>query len=908
MQSNFQKFIYKWTGRIICPVFLFTQLFIVCPAAYAADQNGITVTGTPVATQVTGSPSSTQVTGTPASTQVTGTPASTQIDTNVFIVSSNTGDSTNSEELITLNFEGTDVRTVLLYLAEITGDTILPDKSIRGDVTIINPKPVTSAEAKQIIFSILEMQGFTIVRYDNYVKIVKSGTAKTRPIKTLQPVDDVKDMDSEDIIRTQVFYPKYISAEDVQKFITPLLTAGAGQIVINKATDAVLIIDTGANIKRLMNIVDLIDKIIEGGQIDIKMIPLKYADEQEMQSMLNSIFTAPAFKDPNAQKLSIDGTSVPAAPGAKAAKAALKSLKAVGTELELSGDIGTKATFIADQRLHSLIVIASKQMFPTINLIIKKLDVPSSEKDDTIHIYPLQHAKAEEIMDTLNSIFSENSSRTSRSSTRSSLRDRNSNNSRNSSSRNSTSRSRPPTTRTPSRSTSKGAGLSHLAGKVDVLYDEPSNSLIIITSPKYYETVKRIIERLDQRTPQAWIQAMIVEVSRSKDFNFGVGWKKIAETGDKMGLFQALDTTIGPAFDTAKQEIKPASLEGFSFAYGKKDKNGDFDPYMTLQTAEGVKDINVLSTPSVLAANNKEASIKVGEQFPVARYSRGDSGDTRDYSYEYTDITIELNVVPRINRHREVALEVDVDVKDNGGSAYPTDPQAPPIILQRSSKTEVVLQDGQTLVIAGLIKDDFNSTVQKIPLLGDVPLVKHAFRTYADDKRKIELLIFITPYVVESASEGDALTKTVRSRYRGADGFIENRDRNLLYDELNRSKDQLTIYDDWRTFEKKIEFTENYFNPVAAEKAAEKKSSNAESKYFYHFQHSENTEPYEGEIIIPTNPDESKDNVSPDAIMTPENTTPSTENGKEVTPDKDSLSSLVERERLLVNNAVNENN
>ena len=886
MQSKFQKNFYKWTGRTIAPLFLFTQLFIACPG-FAAGQNGITVTGTPV---------------------------NTSTDTNVFVVSSNPGAAaTNAQDLITLNFEETDVRTVLLYLAEITGDTILPDKSVRGNVTIINPKPVTPEAAKQIIFSILEMQGFTIVRYDDYVKIVKSGTAKTRPIKTLQPPKGDKEMDSEDIIRTQVFYPKHVSPEDVQKFITPLLTSGAGQIVINKPTGAVLIIDTGANIKRLMNIIDLIDRIIEGGQIDIKMVPLEYADEQEMSTMLNTIFNAPALKDPNAQKVTVDGSPVSTGGKSDSASAAvLKAVKKAGAELTLNGEIGTKATFIADQRLHSLIVIAAKRMFPIITHIIEKLDVPSTEKDDTIHIYPLQHVKAEDITDTLNDIFSERSSRTSRSSTRPSLRDRDN---RSSSSRSGLSRSRPPTrktTRRPSSSTSKGSGLSHLAGKVDVLYDEPSNSLIIITSPKYYETVKRIIERLDQRTPQAWIQAMIVEVSRNKDFNFGVGWKKIMKSpgGSKAGLFQALDTTLGPAFDAAKQEIKPASLEGFAFAYGDRDKYGNFDPYMTLQTAEGVKDINVLSTPSVLAANNKEASIKVGEQFPIARYSRGESGTTRDFSYEYTDITIELNVIPRINRHREVALEVDVDVKDNGGSAYPTDPTAPPIILQRSSKTEVVVQDGQTLVIGGLIKDDFNSTVQKIPLLGDIPIVKHAFRTYKDVKRKIELLIFITPYVVANDSEGGALTKTVRSRYRGADGFIDNRDRNLLYDDLNSTKDQVTIYDDWRTFEKKIEFTENYFNPKAAEEAAKKRAEDGDSRYFYHFPHVQDKEPYEGEIIIPSEFDNDV-KVSPDAVNPPKsesNNKQDTENNSsDSSADKKPLSSIIERERLLVNSAKSAN-
>ena len=472
MQSKFQKNLFNWTGRIIAPVFLFTQIFFAFPS-FAADQSGLTVTGTPVNS------------------------STANVGTNAYIVRSNANSSTNSQDLITLNFEGTDIRTVLLYLAELTGDTILIDKSIRGDVTIINPKPVPPKEAIQIIYSLLEMQGFTIVRYGKYVKVIRSGDAKTHPIKTLEPPTSEKDLDTEDIIRTQVLYPKHISPEDVQKFIQPLLTKGAGQIIINKPTGAVLIIDTGANIKRLMKIIELIDKIIEGGQIDIRMIPLEYADEQEITSMLNAIFNAPALKDPNAQKVSVEGSPV-AKSGDSASATVLKAVKKAGTDLTLNGEIGTKATFIADQRLHSLIVIAAKRMFPIITHIIKKLDVPSSEKDDTIHIYPLQHVKAEDITQTLNDIFSERGSSSTRRSTRPSLRDRRDRTSSSSSRNRNISRSRPPSRSSSVRrssSTSKGAGLSHLAGKVDVLYDEPSNSLIIITSPKYYETVKRIIER-----------------------------------------------------------------------------------------------------------------------------------------------------------------------------------------------------------------------------------------------------------------------------------------------------------------------------------------------------------------------------------------------------------------------------
>jgi len=121
-----------------------------------------------------------------------------------------------------------------------------------------------------------------------------------------------------------------------------------------------------------------------------------------------------------------------------------------------------------------------------------------------------------------------------------------------------------------------------------------------------------------------------------------------------------------------------------------------------------------------------------------------------------------------------------------------------------------------------------------------------------------------------------------------------------LYDDLNRTKDQLTIYDDWRTFEKKIEFAENYFNLKSAQDAAETKSSNIDSRFYYHFEHSDTIDPYEGEIVVP---EESEDDISPDAIITPEKAKPATENDDKSSPGKNSLSSLAERERLLVKSA-----
>ncbi len=879
--------VYQWTGRLFLPVFVFSQLFVFCPALYAAPENGVSVTGelveTAAASDVTaeqpadaGAVASTNetspaVSGTNSAADASATEpdaAETAADTedqsaasyrslragrssNSLAMASAAGD-TNTAVKFRLNFEDVDIRSVLLYLSDITGETILPENNIKSTITVINPQAVTPAEAKQIIYSILEMSGYTIVKYEHLTKIVKSGDAKSRPIETLQPPENINDMNTEDIIRSQVLYPKHISASQVKKFIDPLVTKGAGEVIIDERTGAVIIIDTGPNIKRLMEVINIIDKVVESGQVDVRIIPMKYADETEMRTLLDSIFNSPALKEPNVQSVTIKGDAT--ASGTSPTTSARPTGRATpppttpavtdaGATLQL-GQIKTTASFIAEPRLHALIVISAEQNFPLIMRIIERLDVPTTENDDTVHIYPLQHAEAAVISETLNSIFAEagaSRSTGSRASSSSSS-SRSPNNGQTDYSR----RSQPTTRSSTSSSSSslKATGLNNLAGKVEVLFDEPSNSLIIITSPRYYIQVKRLIQKLDQRTPQVFIEALLVEVTRSKDFNLGIGWKRLTTFDDYGSMLQVLDTTLGPVVDEARKEITPGTVDGLSYSFGKFANDGHFDPYFTLQTAEGVKDINVLSAPSVLASNNKVANIRVGQQFPIARNSV--INDTQNFTYDYIDIDIELEVTPRINRYREVALEVKMTVRENGGTAYPNDPQAPPIILNRSVTDEVLVQDGKTLVIGGLIKDDFNTSVTKVPLVGDIPIIKHAFRSTVQQKNKTELLVFITPKVVMDMYEGDILTDEMREKMRGANAFVDDRGRRQLYDDVNYAKTQLTIYDDWKEFEKDVNYYETYFR-------GEKKDEEAvylKSVWFpKDITTTEPNEPYEGEIL-----------------------------------------------------------
>ena len=704
-----------------------------------------------------------------------------------------------SEGSFVLNFEDVDIRYVLLLLAHITGKTILPERSMAKDtITIIDPRPLTKTEAKSLIFTTLRSRGFTIVENDYLIRIATVADAPGEPIKTVLPTQ--AELDSEDIIRTQIIYPKYVSAKQLADTIKPLMSRLGGNSVIDENANILMLFDNGANIKRLLEIIELIDTEKAGSDIDIRIVTMEYADEYEMVNKLEQIFNSPVLSDESARQMTLQsGTQVVnrATPPQQTTQASMSLGKS-------SANV-SKATFIPDDRLHAVIVISSRQNFPMILALIHDLDTPSKNSDEMYRIYPLQHAKAEEISSTLVSMFGSDSVSRSTTSSGSSSQNRNTGNTRGTSSRTSTSSSRSSTGR------SSSSGNSFLSGKVSFQIDEPSNSLIIMTSPQYLDAVLAIVKKLDQRTPQAYIEAIIVEVTREKDFDFGVGWQKVLGKGEHVNLIQALDTTMSPALESGRKEIVPDTMKGFNYAFGKYDKAGNFDPYFTLQTDEKINDINILSTPSIIASNNKTALISVGQQIPIARYSRsGSDSSTRDYSYDYIDVNVELEVTPRINRHREVSLEVHVTVKENGGIAYPNDPSSPPIILDREAQTEVVVQDSHTLVIGGLIKDSTQTSFATIPVLCDIPLVKYLFRNETKSQSKTELMVFITPTVILDSSEEEVLTEEVKDKFPNAIRFIKDETRENLTDKMNSTDRRKTIMDDWKVFEGHFDDAEYY--------------------------------------------------------------------------------------------------
>jgi general secretion pathway protein D len=273
---------------------------------------------------------------------------------------------------ISLNFENVNIQILIRYLGELTGETIIATPGLRGTVTIVNPKPLTDAEAVKVILSALELNGFTIIRQEHASKIVRSQTARSRslPLYT-HPVDD-----SDDTIRAQVVSLDHIPPGRAEELIAPFLTPGSGDVLVNDAADMIIIIDTGSNIKHIMDLVALIDIPVKQEEGDIKILPLRNAVPREIARLLTEILNAPAFRDPRFYRR--------------------------------SGRPHYATTFIPVPHRNALVVICRSKDWPMIEKLVRQLDVPSEPlelPDDVTRIYHLSNAPADTVAETLQQTY-----------------------------------------------------------------------------------------------------------------------------------------------------------------------------------------------------------------------------------------------------------------------------------------------------------------------------------------------------------------------------------------------------------------------------------------------------------------------------------------------------------------------
>ncbi|CAN5233051.1 hypothetical protein BH09SUM1_BH09SUM1_14920 [soil metagenome] len=274
-------------------------------------------------------------------------------------------------------------------------------------------------------------------------------------------------------------------------------------------------------------------------------------------------------------------------------------------------------------------------------------------------------------------------------------------------------------------------------------YDPETDSLIVITDESTNAQIARVIETLDRPVPQVLIKVLFLEVTYSK--------------GSDIGVQATLTSNAGPADNALETYASDFGLSTAAQGALVSVTEGDITAIMRALATTGK--LEVLSRPSILARNNEEATITIGQEIPFVRNSRvTDNGEVIN-TVEYDDIGIILTVTPHITQNNMVEMEVSPEISTLTGDTVPISNTAfAAVIAKRSAQTRVAIQDGKTAVIGGLMQDNKTENVRKIPLLGDIPGIGFLFRRTIKSKTKTELLIFLTPYVINGSKELDNVT------------------------------------------------------------------------------------------------------------------------------------------------------
>ncbi len=286
-----------------------------------------------------------------------------------------------------------------------------------------------------------------------------------------------------------------------------------------------------------------------------------------------------------------------------------------------------------------------------------------------------------------------------------------------------------------------------LGGQVTVIADPNTNSLIVVTNPENEQIIRSILEQLDRIPEQVMIETMIIEATLDKSSQFGVEWKFAHKN-----IFGT--SAAGDAEQNFGLEGANPPLQGFRYSL----TSGDLTAFINLLRTDNK--FQVLSTPRIFTSNNVQAEINISQRVPYVLSTREDPNGNLTFNYAFEDVGIILTVTPRITRDGTVTMDITQTANDlQGFTSFNA-----PIINQRSAQTTVSVKDGETIILGGIIRNTVTSSVKKVPLLGDIPLLGELFRSTSKQDVKTELLVFLTPRIVRDPAEAAKLREDEEKR------------------------------------------------------------------------------------------------------------------------------------------------
>lgn len=598
-----------------------------------------------------------------------------------------------SETQYSPNFKGTDINEFINIVGKILGKTIIIDPAVRGKVNVRSYDLLTKEQYYQFFLNVLEVYSFAVVDMgDNIIKVVKAKDAKSSAI----PVVGADDPGVGDEMVTRVVEVKNVSVRE----LSPLLRqfsdqSGSGHVVHYDPSNVIMMTGSAATVNRL---VDIINRVDRAGDQKVEIIKLEFASASEIVRIVESIYKSNGKKD-QPQFL------IP--------------------------------KIVSDDRTNSVIVSGEPQARSRVTQLVKRLDAELESTGNT-RVYYLKYAKAEEVVKVLTGVSDSIAADAQ------------------------------------GGSTNKKANSRTNKRDYSIQAHPDSNSLVINAEPDMMRSLEQIIRQLDVRRQQVLVEAIIVEVFESDGINLGIQWGSeeigftqfnngaVTPIGQiAAGAYEARDQTtqsIINGFDdngNATQNVQETTTQGdystlaavlsgmSGFATGiVKDDWG-----VVLQAVRNDTNSNILATPSITTLDNEEASILIGSEVPIITGSTAGSNNSNPFqTVERKEVGVKLSVTPQINEGTAVQLLIDQEVSSVSGATG-----VDLGISKRSIKTSVLAEDGGVIVIGGLINDEVQESESKVPLLGDIPVLGHLFRSTATSTRKRNLMVFIRPIILRDS-------------------------------------------------------------------------------------------------------------------------------------------------------------
>jgi general secretion pathway protein D len=620
----------------------------------------------------------------------------------------------------------TELKDLITWVMGFTCKNFMLDPRIVSTgkkVTVIAPNKMSAQEAYNVFLAALSTMGLTVVPKGNMMRIVESATARSETVPILKRGVPA----NQDQMVRYVLRPTHAQTETLRAALDSIKSP-AGSVAT--AGNVIIITDYASQVRDMLTLAKTLD--IPGTSDGIYTIPVRNADAQQLATKINEILgvTAGAAGGGGGGGARGGGRAAGAAPGQPGA--------AQFSADDVGGAVPSK--ILVDERSNTLIVVSSEAGYQRVKALVDRLDVLlDTEGGAAIRVYPLENALAEELAATLTNVLSGQAQP-----------------------QRGGQAGQPGAPQRPAPAPAPGAGDlgSSLEGTVRVIGDKPTNSLIVMSSGRDFIAVRDVVRRLDQPRRQIFIEALILEVQLANNLDLG---------SSSHGGLPVLDgdaIVLGGVQSSTLKSVNPASLAtltgligglvGSPLANSQTFLGTSIPSYAILFQALARQDnSNILSAPHIVAIDNEKAELSVGNNIPYrAGLSFGGLPTTPGQTtpigsigqnIQREKLNLTLNVTPHISSNDAVRLEIEQETKDLGGR----DPELGPIWAERKLKTQVVVHDQESVVIGGLIQEREIYTATKVPLLGDIPLLGYLFKYTTKEKRKTNLLILLTPYIVK---------------------------------------------------------------------------------------------------------------------------------------------------------------